>query len=261
LQEVTIGTANSFELSDVKSQYVIDSLKVFFSDNLASQYAPILYGSEDEPNMQPEGIYYRIVCNPHSNEYCMQYYVYWLNQDCSGFIGVSNHIYDYEPIFVFITPPDPNPVGIVNSGWSKIFELNHCRFHKTEVRRKEYSSRDPQEFPQSFKTSQSPFYPFGGASGINGTNCVKRYPISSAIYFEQYRPLFGIATCFHAFSGAADALTGNRIKVPLKRLDDTILGEWFLNHYKTPKEEPFGHDVSNPFDFPYIKYIDPKPYL
>jgi hypothetical protein len=68
-------------------------------------------------------------------------------------------------------------------------------------------------------------------------------------------------TCFHAFSGAEDQLRGERLNIKLKRLDDTTLEEWFLNHHKSPDEEPFGHDVSNPFEFPFIKYTDPKPFL
>ena len=259
--QLSIGSSQGFELTEEESQFVINGMKVFFSDELASYYAPVLYGDQDDPNIPPEGIYYRIAYKPDTKEYCLQYYVYWLNQDCSGFIGISNHIYDYEPIFVFVTPPDPYPVGIVNSGWSKIPELGHCRFHKTEIRRKEYVSRDPHEFSQAFNTSPSPFYPFGGTNGMSGSNCVKRYPLAGAIYFEQYRPLFAIANCFHAFSGSEQALSGVKLEIALKRLDDEVLKDWYLNHYKTPKEEPFGHDVSNPFDFPYIKYVDPKSYL
>jgi len=47
----------------------------------------------------------------------------------------------------------------------------------------------------------------------------------------------------------------------LKRLDDSILEGWFWNHHKSLEEESFGHDVSNPFGWPYIKYANPKPYL
>jgi len=48
---------------------------------------------------------------------------------------MSNHKYDYEPIFVFIKPPNPIPYVIVNAGQSGTKGLSECRFHKTEVRR------------------------------------------------------------------------------------------------------------------------------
>ena len=87
-------------------------------------------------------------------------------QNCTKFIGISNHKYDYEPIFVFIKPPNPIPYGIVNSGQSRARAFGDCRFHKTEVRIREYPERDRIEEPFSFTTSRSPFYPFGGESGI-----------------------------------------------------------------------------------------------
>jgi hypothetical protein len=48
--------------------------------------------------------------------------------------------------------------------------------------------------------------------------------------------------------------------VQLKRLSDDVLNEWYKHHHSKPNEEPFGHDVSNPFEFPDIKYFDPKPH-
>ena len=261
---LTIGVSKEFQLEELRSEYLVPSLKTFFSDELAGTYQPKIYSTHDDtddPSIQPEGIYYRIVYGDSKSEYCIQYYVYWLEQSCTDFIGISNHKYDYEPIFVFIKSPYARPVGIVNSGYSKNL-LNMCRFHKTEIRRHEIYKRDNYESQCSFTTSQSPFFPFGGENGIRGTNCVKRYPIGNSIYLENERPLFGLATCFHAFSGAESALLGgSELNIKLKRLDDKIISEWFNDHYDDVDEEPFGHDVSNPFDYPYIKYVDTKPLL
>ena len=284
--QLKIGQIDNFDLVEIKSDYIVPSLKAFFSDEMASFYQPIIYkggqnyDKSDKPNQgadrgegeaikgggpatYPEGIYYRIVYNASEDTFCIQYYVYWLMQNCSGFLRVSNHVYDYEPIFVFVKPPNPIPFGIVNSGESKATGLGEfkCRFHKTEVRMKEYTERDAEEKPVSFKTSPSPYYPFGGEDGAPGQNCVKKYPISGSVYFEDCKPLLGISSCFHAFSGAEGALKGERLNVTLKKLDDTKLKEWFFDHHKSANEEPFGHDVSNPFDFPFVKYIDPKPFL
>jgi hypothetical protein len=264
--DLTIGVGKTFALEESNSQYVIPGLHVYFSDILAKTYQPILYSGNEfydhnNPSVQPEGIYYRIVFNASKDEYCIQYYVYWLNQNCTGFLNISNHKYDYEPIYIFFRPPYVFPVGIINSGESKVLGPNQCRFHKTEIRRKEYDVRDQFEASCAFKTSKAPYYPFGGSGGLEGRNCAKRYPIAGSIYFSEERPLFGIATCFHAFSGAESMLRGQQINLSLKRLNDDILLDWYKNHYKESSEEPFGHDVSNPFEFPHVKYVDPKPFL
>jgi hypothetical protein len=267
-----VGQMDNFDLEETTSEYLVPDLKSFFSEEMASFYQPIIYlGNQnfdkDDDNERaatyPDGMFYRIVYNPNETAYCIQYYVFWLMQNCSGMIGISNHVFDYEPIFVFVKPPNPIPFGIVNSGQSKTPGIQEfqCRFHKTEIRMSEYSGRDAQEGPFPFKTSRSPFYPFGGESGATGKNCVKKYPLSGSIYFENYKPLFGIDSCFHAFSGAEGALKGERLNVKLKTLDDKKLKEWFFEHHKAAHEEPFGHDVSNPFEFPFIKYVDPKPFL
>ena len=59
--------------------------------------------------------------------------------------------------------------------------------------------------------------------------------------------------------GRKKALRGKIMSIPLKRLDDRILFEWYFEHYNDEKDEPFGHDISDTFAFPYIKYCDPKP--
>lgn len=261
--QLTIGLTKKFDLEQFKSQFVVPRLDVYFCDSLAETYLPILYSGNEiydrnNPSVQPEGIYYRIMSNLTQAEYCIQYFVYWLDQNCTRFIGISNHKYDYEPIYVYLKPSHNMPIGIVNSGQSKVLGLSKCRFHKTEVRGNNYNARDQVEVPWVFKTSKAPFYPFGGTDGVTGSNCIKRYPLAGSIYFSEERPLFGLATCFHAFSGAENLLKGEQIEVPLKRFDDEVLTDWYENHSKNSDEEPFGHDVSNPFEFPHIKYTNPR---
>jgi hypothetical protein len=67
-------------------------------------------------------------------------------QNCTRFIGISNHKFDYEPIFVFVKPPNPIPYGIVNAGQSRARAFGDCRFHKTEVRMRDYIERDRIEY-------------------------------------------------------------------------------------------------------------------
>ena len=59
----------------------------------------------------------------------------------------------------------------------------------------------------------------------------------------------GITTCFHAFSGTEDILKGERLHIGLRKLDDRTLLDWYENHRNESNEEPFGHDVSDPFEF------------
>src|SRR5215204_296610 len=108
--QLTIGSPENFRLEEVKSQYALPSLKTFFSDEMASVYQPIIFRGDQvfddddddgsNPATYPEGIYYRIVYDPSEAAYCIQYYGYWLVQNCTRFLGISNHKYDYEPIFV-----------------------------------------------------------------------------------------------------------------------------------------------------------------
>jgi hypothetical protein len=251
-----VGTIKNFDLEPSISTFTIPSLTTFFSDDLARLYEPVIYGG-DYSNPAPDGIYYRIICDPSKGEYCIQYYVYWLEQICLGHLNFVSHIYDYEPIFLYIRPPIEHPVAVINGGLSKVLGA-FCRFHKIEVRKKEYTVRDPKEYQVPYATASKPYYPFGK---FETSACVKKYPLPGAIYFDDLRALFGIVSCSHVFGGADSDLKGPKLSMQLKRLDDDVLNEWYQNHHNRPSEEPFGHDVSNPFEFPYIKYFDPKPIL
>lgn len=257
--DLTIGKANIFQISKTESIFKVPSLDLFFLDEVAKLYQPVIYGGQ-HTHSSPEGIYYRILYNNTFREYCIQYYVYWLEQNCGGDLPFGDHRYDYEPIFVYLKPPRQYPVGVVNGGYSKVWGLS-CRLHRNEIRRREYTIRDSTESQLVYKTSPEPYYPFGGSEGRATKSCVKRYPLAGAIYFDELRPLVGIVSCFNAFSGAEKDLYGPIFSVPLKRLTDDILVEWYYKHHYKDNEEPFGHDVSNPFDNPYIKYLNPRPYL
>jgi hypothetical protein len=129
----------------------------------------------------------------------MQYYVDWLEQNCLGLLPIADHKYDYEPIYVDI--PNEFPIVIVNAGYSRSLGVS-CRFYKTEIRMKEYRDRDFSEEPSEYTTSARPYYPFGGSDGLVGSTCVKKYPITGAIYLNEHRFLFGIISFSHVFSGA-----------------------------------------------------------
>jgi hypothetical protein len=62
--------------------------------------------------------------------------------------------------------------------------------HKNEIMGREYTERDSTEYQFIYKTSSEPFYPFDGLQGRTSKSCMKRYPFSGAIYFDELRPLF-----------------------------------------------------------------------
>ena len=66
---------------------------------------------------------------------------------------------------------------------------------------KEFADRDFSEYEVKCKTSPKPFYPFGNSDGLDGKTCVKKCPISGAIY-RDLKPIFEITLCSHVFSGA-----------------------------------------------------------
>jgi hypothetical protein len=78
------------------------------------------------------------------------------------------------------------------------------------------------------------------------------------LQFEKQHSLFGIRACSNVYSGAPYDLQGKRFDPPLKQLTDEVLKEWYFNHYKKDDDMPFGHDVADPFSYPYIKYRSAK---
>jgi hypothetical protein len=70
------------------------------------------------------------------------------------------------------------------------------------------------------------------------------------------RPEVSVVNCYHAFAGVKIALTPEQkaeLKPELVRLDQKLLDKWYYLNSKNR----YGHDVSNPFSEPYIKYYPP----
>jgi hypothetical protein len=55
-------------------------------------------------------------------------------------------------------------------------------------------------------------------------------------------------------------LQGEIFDPPIKRLTNRVLRKWYFNHYNHEDGMPFGHDISDPFTYPYIKYHSPRPF-
>jgi hypothetical protein len=163
---------------------------------------------------------------------------------------MASHRYDYEPVFVFLKDNGAKPFLIVNAGLGGA----NWGFHKNEFRPK---SGKPDWLDVHFKVNLSPkdYYPFGKNGTVTYKGCSKKYPLNTGkdLQFKGLRPLFGIRACSNVFSGVRYDLQGDIFNPPLKRLTDRILTQWYFKHYNHEDDMPFGHDVADPFKFPYIK--------
>ena len=237
-------------LEEYESTFVLPIYKIFFSDQLAQQYRPILYSHECLSG-PPKAVYYRIVWRKdfHQNkeEIAIQYFYYWNYQLCI----FSSHTYDYEPILIYLKRGIQLPYLIVNGGLAGI----ECKFHKNEIRP---TSGERSSFINHFSVNVStkPYYPFGREGGIVSRGCSKQYPLNNGrdLQFQDFHPMFGIRACSNVFSGAANDLEGEIFSPNLERLTDAILNEWYFEHYTCEDDMPFGHDISDPFSPPYIRY-------
>jgi hypothetical protein len=251
LQTSSDNWVEHFRLKEHKTKYALEGYRVLFSDECASSYEPIIYESECTSG-DPEALYYRILQN-NKNEFCIQYFYYWNYQDCM----MASHGYDYEPIFIYLKSGNPSPYLIVNGG----FGWPDCNFHKNEVR-PQTGKRDGDSRHVTANLSPYPSYPFGRNGNIKFQVCIATYPLDTGedLLLENggHKPVFGIRACSNVFSGAKGDLHGPRFNPTLKQLTDRVLSKWYFHHYKNDDDMPFGHDISDPFSAPYIKFHKPS---
>jgi hypothetical protein len=238
-------------LKEDSTMYALDGYKVFFSAKCARHYEPVVYAGECMSG-DPEALYYRIL-QSRKDEFCIQYFYYWEYQNCM----MISHGHDYEPIYIYLKSDNPTPHLIVNAGLAR----PDCHFHKNEVRPLS-GKKDNDTRHITVNLSPYPSYPFGQEGNVIYRGCLKTYPLDTGedLLFEQNgnRPLFGIRACSNVFSGAEGDLHGPRFKLPLRKLTDRVLDKWYFHHYKNRDDMPFGHDISDPFRSPYIKFHKPS---
>jgi hypothetical protein len=249
---------SSSTLTSTTNAYVLPKYRVYFDDELATTYKPIIYSHECLSG-DPKAVYYRVILKEEDHdadtkELCIQYFFYWDYQHCM----MTSHRYDYEPIFIYLKQyKNNNPTSIqliVNGGLGG----PKCGFHKNEIR-PTIGERSVHEIHFSEKISPKPYYPFGEDGNVKYEGCCKIYPLNGDdLQFEDHHPLFGIRACSNVFSGARYDLEGEKFHPSLKQLTDDVLNEWYFNHYNDEDDMPFGHDVADPFSYPYIKYHSAK---
>jgi hypothetical protein len=249
--------------NETKSKYALEQYGVLFDDALADKFKPIVYSHECLSG-DPDSLFYRVLVkrSVEKMEFCIQYFFYWSYQWCM----MASHRYDYEPIFIYLSHGLDNESNFddngldLDSGLTISLIVNgglgsaECGFHKNEIRPLDGERSDSEVHFTSTLTPE-PYYPFGKKGSVMHRGCGKTYPLKgNDLSFENHNPLFGIRACSNVFSGAVYDLQGDRFNPPLKRLTDEVLHEWYFNHYSSEGEMPFGHDIADPFSYPYIKY-------
>jgi hypothetical protein len=229
---------------DFYSKYLDPGTLVTFDDELAGKFQPLIfdpYGYGKDP--APEGVFYRILNK--GDEKVIQYYVYWEKQDCKGEVlgELYSHDYDYEPVFIFTRGDEV--FRVVLAGEGKPAQAGHRTdiYEVRDRRLRDYTDNVP------YTTGPKTQYPFG--ENRSRDEVIVRS--ISKLAFEGKRLKICLAACYHVY----DALDPNMVRgpvlvSPLRRLDDSVLDEWY-------NEEHFGHDVSNPWVKPYIRYHPPPP--
>jgi hypothetical protein len=219
------------------SEYYEKKLRAYFNKRKARKFLPIIhdpkgYGS----NPKPDAFYYRILKKGKME--AIQYFLRWDKQDCTkSYPGIGylfSHDFDYEPIIVFLE--DGKLTKLVISAAGSLLQGGH----QTEIFRQDKSITFGKV---QYKTSKKLIYPYG----VKNVNNNFKEDSLQKVRFKGNKPNLGLATCYHVYTTIGSYLRGPKLKVELLELTDEVLRKWY-------KEENFGHDVSNPWKYPHIKY-------
>jgi len=107
----------------------------------------------------------------------------------------------------------------------------------------------------TYVTSPKEHFPWGGSHGRKRYAQMIGVPIEM-LALKKGRPVVLIATCYHAFTGKKTWLPTvekTELRPRLRKLDRNLLLTWYLRHMGNR----FGHDVSQPFNEPYVMYYPP----
>jgi len=218
-------------------KYVERGIEVSFEAEQAKRFLPVIHdpsGFASHP--KPDGVYYRVLRK--GAEEAIQFVVRWDEQDCrAAYPVVGNlfsHLFDYEPIIIFIK--DGQIARLVISAAGSLTQGGH----QTEIYREDESSALGRV---EYRTNRVPEYPFGEKE------CVGYFKEDSIekVTLKDKKPIIGVATCYHAYTTTGSYLRGPILNLRLLELREEVLEKWYHN-------ENFGHDVSNPWKYPHIRY-------
>jgi hypothetical protein len=232
------------------AKFVAPGASVCFCDQLAEDYKPVIldprgYGSSPTP---PSFMAYRSVIDPEKTSLCLQYEVYWKRQDCTWRELNKDHDHDYEQIQLHF--------DLENGLFEKVAVSSvgplECAGHGVEV----YSQMaDPEASMIDYVTSEKEAFPWGGGNGRKCFTQVREMPLEKLV-FTGKRPVVQVINCYHVFTGWKKERPPPQtpeMEIPLKRLDRTLLDRWYYHH----ATNRFGHDVSKPYEEPYLMYYPP----
>ena len=235
---------------DPKDKFVVEGLIVAFSDELASDYMPVIYDPNGHGScpFPPEFVAYRLVMDPKGERLCIIYEVYWKRQDCTWKELNKDHDHDYEQVQVHFDLSSSSVEKVVVSSTGPIENGGHG----VEV----FSNVSKASFKTVvYTTASSKSYPWGGDAGQNTSSQVREIPIGQLL-LENGRPPIVVLNCYHAFSGLKRSLLPEEkilLSPELRRLDMGLIDKW----YYLNASNKFGHDVSKPFEEPFIMYFPP----
>jgi hypothetical protein len=233
-----------------KDPFVTSNLEVAYSETLAEHFMPILFDPRDHGSKPypPDFVAYRLILDPGGQRMCVLYEVYWRKQDCTWKELNKDHDHDYEQIqvhFNLMTGEKErvivSSVGPLENGGHGVEVYSHTS--RAAVRTVAYT------------TSSKPLFPWGGNSGERNATQVIEIPIG-ALFFEEGRTAVVVLNCYHAFTGLKRELSleeRKELTPTLARLDRKLLYKWYYRH----AQNRFGHDISKPFDEPYVMYYPP----
>jgi hypothetical protein len=242
------GTTYELEYGH-KDPYITPNLKVAYCDQLATDYAPILYdpkGYGSTP-FTPDILAYRLLTDFNEEKLCVLYEVYWRRQDCSWKELNKDHDHDYEQIQIQFDLKTGKKRFIISS-----VGPIECAGHGIEL----YTDAPTANFRNiEYITSPKPFFPWGGNVGQKNLTQIRTIPVNN-LFLSGKRPEIIILNCYHAFVGVKRPLTTEEeieLKPKLERLNQKILDIWYYRHSKNR----YGHDISKPFEDPFIMYYPP----
>lgn len=235
---------------DYEDPFITPGLAVAYSSELAEDFKPILldprgHGSTPYP---PDFVAYRLVVDPKAQKLCALYEVYWRRQDCTWRELNKDHDHDYEQIQIHFNMVTGEKEKVIVSSVGPV----ECAGHGIEV----YSHIARAEVRNvEYTTSPKGPFPWGGDGGKNNITQVREIPIGQLL-FDHGRPAIIVLNCYHAFVGVKQKIRyqeRNELNPRVERLDRGLMERWYYRHVKNR----FGHDVSKPFDEPYILYYPP----
>jgi hypothetical protein len=172
-------------------------------------------------------------------------------QRIAGFVvgRFFTHQYDFEPILVFLE--DSNITKIAISGRGGLDSEPH---------------RNDIFVKQNYHNEGESVFYLQGSLYVKGKEVPQTLP-QTVIFKEfedmklkyghddinKHHPRFAIVTCYHAFTGEGIYYDEpvfreeNMMNLTLNKLTDNLLDDWY-------NQKGFGHEVSDPFTFPYIRF-------